>query len=793
MLGRTFTRHVNSGAKLHAGGWRAALRHGGRRQFASGRAGAGAPPSGGGGGGPPRGPVGVGVSGPDGGGDGAGASAPLWWRGLHVCAGVAVATGVSVAALPSALSTQWGLQQAMELINQRMPGRVEVAEAQLSWSGGNELSCVKVYDSPRGGQILLHLNKVSTAASLWQLLTGSRGFNLIISKPWINAIYDTRVGDFKLITWAEKVGLLNAPPPPPSSSQQPSRQQPHQGQAAAGSSASSGAASAAASAAAHGKPGDQGPGAQKPGGLVEVLGRINSKMDLSADVRLGRLNLVVADAMLLVPEEVRQILGPSVHITGAIGEQCLREWAEEVGEDASWALGAATSPTSSRAAGGAAASVASVSQAGPEAVAVRPPAEVLRRPRDYKPGVMQVNSAHLVGEMRLWDGPDHTLLHQPATARLDLTPALTRLGLAAANPLLDAVVTVQGGAGGAGGRLSASFSPDGGRLPYQAATVEMAPVTLALGPASNLVQLLSDLGLRGLTGRGASPGASFVSLSRMSVHFTRGGELRTQRVDMRLGGSTSSSTSSSVGTGSHASSTSTNASSDSAPAPGAGAGAGSAAPESSAGASVAAPAPAPAPAATLPAEPAGSGGVRLAVWGRADLMTDSLDFTVGVAPGPLLTALGLPSGERQPASTEADAAAAPSSSSTGGSSRDLTLLPEGYMVLVPVTGPTSAPRYDVAGAAMRLGQLGARQKAAQWAERRQRKEGHEREGHERGDGHDGDGGGSVRRGLAAGLGALVNAVAPPQELVAAIDTVLQEDLRRVPPPLPPLPSGRSVA
>lgn len=93
--------------------------------------------------------------------------------------------------------------------------------------------------------------------------------------------------------------------------------------------------------------------------------------------------------------EHRQILGPSVHITGAIGEECLREWAEEVGEDVGWALGAAASPTSSRAAGGTAAAVASVSPAGPEAVAVRPPAEVLRRPRDYKPGVMQVGGKRL--------------------------------------------------------------------------------------------------------------------------------------------------------------------------------------------------------------------------------------------------------------------------------------------------------------------------------------------------------------------------------------------------------------
>ncbi len=52
------------------------------------------------------------------------------------------------------------------------PGRLEVAQAQLSWTGPNELQCVKVYDSPRGGTILLHLNKVSSSAGLWSMAAG---------------------------------------------------------------------------------------------------------------------------------------------------------------------------------------------------------------------------------------------------------------------------------------------------------------------------------------------------------------------------------------------------------------------------------------------------------------------------------------------------------------------------------------------------------------------------------------------------------------------------------------------
>lgn len=261
------------------------------------------------------------------------------------------------------------------------------------------------------------------------------------------------------------------------------------------------------------------------------------------------------------------------------------------------------------------------------------------------------------------------------------------------------------------------------------AHAQMAPVTLELGPASNLLQLLSDLGLRGL-GRGGGASSS-LSLSRMSVHFTRGGELRTQRVDMRLGGTAAAATGGTTTSGG-----------GSAAAPGS---ATDAAAASGAAATVTD---------VLPSEPPGSGGVRLAVWGRADLMTDTIDFTVGVAPGPLLAALGLPSGERPPAPAagpDADAAAGSSSASSGGrassgvSSRDLALLPQGYMLLVPVRGPTSAPRYDVAGAVVRLGQLGARQKAVQWAERQQLRGEQEREGQERGAGQDSSGGAGAAR------------------------------------------------
>ncbi|GLI61243.1 hypothetical protein VaNZ11_003544 [Volvox africanus] len=662
---------------------------------------------------------------PPAGGDGGGGGGRLppsgstWLRRIfQVTAGMLGAAGVLAAAMPSVLSTQWGLQYAVEALNAKLqpPGRVEVAGAQLSWLGGNELQCIKVYDSPRGGQILLHLNRVSTSSSLWHLLTGSGSYNVVIAKPWINAVYDARLSEFKLVNFLEKVGLLKPPErlvpteqpksQTDSQNQQQQQQQQQQERMLQEDCGKQGAAGAQGQAA-HERQGQQQQKQQRHSGkLIEVLCRVNSKMEMNADVRVGRLSLVVADGMLLVPEEVRQILGPRLYVSGAIGDLELRQWAEEVGEDVTWAAPSAASSSQ----GG------DVIPAGKLLLPPPPPAEVVQQPRHYRPGVLQVLSDHLRGEMRLWDAADHSLLHEPATASLDLTPALSRLALAACNPVLGNLVEVRGG-----GRLRGTFNPDGGRLPYQAATVEVEPVSLELGASAMAPRLLRDLGLsdRALTSVGspatdvatntntntntnnttatksstAADGAGVgdgdragplraVEMSSMRVHFHRNGQVRTDRVDMRLGGG---------GGGNR-----------------------------------------------------GGGGVHLEVWGNADLQHDELDFTLGVSPAPLLAALGL--------------------SAEG--------LPSGYLLLVPVRGAVSEPRYDVAAAAVRLAQLAARQRAVQWAKQREA----------------GDGGGQGRLGaLVSGLEALAGAVRGPQEMLAAIDRVMEADMAGVPPPPPPPP------
>lgn len=94
--------------------------------------------------------------------------------GQVVCLGLDLGKGSNVLLPLSIFALQGATHTLIHTYTFLLPssGRVEVAGAQLSWLGGNELQCLKVYDSPRGGQILLHLNKVSTSSSLWQLLAG---------------------------------------------------------------------------------------------------------------------------------------------------------------------------------------------------------------------------------------------------------------------------------------------------------------------------------------------------------------------------------------------------------------------------------------------------------------------------------------------------------------------------------------------------------------------------------------------------------------------------------------------
>ena len=66
---------------------------------------------------------------------------------------------------------RWGREPKAR--NGLLVHRLEVAEAQLAWTQPSTLKCVKLYDSAKGGQVLMHLNEVHVPAGLMQVLAGA--------------------------------------------------------------------------------------------------------------------------------------------------------------------------------------------------------------------------------------------------------------------------------------------------------------------------------------------------------------------------------------------------------------------------------------------------------------------------------------------------------------------------------------------------------------------------------------------------------------------------------------------
>ena len=95
----------------------------------------------------------------------------------------ALVAAVFLAALPSLLSTSLGCSAASAAASAVVPGRVHVAQIQLSWTGPTRIQGVSVIDSvPNVGDVeLLRVAEVSSESSLTELLRGHSRRTLLVS------------------------------------------------------------------------------------------------------------------------------------------------------------------------------------------------------------------------------------------------------------------------------------------------------------------------------------------------------------------------------------------------------------------------------------------------------------------------------------------------------------------------------------------------------------------------------------------------------------------------------------
>ena len=76
--------------------------------------------------------------------------------------------GVFMGFVPAMLSSNWGRHQALSWINRSIPGKVDIQTMDLNWFGGQTIVGMNLKDPE--GNIIFTVDKLTTDASLWQIL-----------------------------------------------------------------------------------------------------------------------------------------------------------------------------------------------------------------------------------------------------------------------------------------------------------------------------------------------------------------------------------------------------------------------------------------------------------------------------------------------------------------------------------------------------------------------------------------------------------------------------------------------
>jgi len=412
-----------------------------------------------------------------------------------------------VGGLPALISSRVGLQASLDMANRRMPGRLEVAELQLGWCSPLRVSGVKVHDvSARGGGCLLEVPEVLSSEELWRLVVpGFGGGAVVVKGPVVDLGFDEGATALKLMQALGAAPLPPESPPPSSPSSSPAAaaaaqakgQDLQQRKDAGGVGALQNIVTSLKA--------EQGKRVPSEGDLGAMLSKVDSSMGLQVDVRLPGLQVHVTEGELLVPQEIRDMIGPQVTASALLGSTQLAAWSRETGGDIAWTHQPCTNTLAHQ-------------------PVTSPP------PPGSEPALIKVHADHVDVEARAHiRGLSSAKLHTPATATFEFTPAVTKFGLAAANPLLRDVVNVRGGA-----PLSVSVAPEGLALfpPPASLDVRVEPLVMSLSSGSLVSQITKTLKL---SGSGVGGGGMDVYTSRMDVHVDLPGPITTSRMDMMIG------------------------------------------------------------------------------------------------------------------------------------------------------------------------------------------------------------------------------------------------------------------
>lgn len=85
--------------------------------------------------------------------------------------------GITIALLPTVLSSNRGRQLVTAMINRNIPGRIEIKNMQLRWGHGQNIEGLVLYDNT--GRVVMGFDELSVQASLWQFIKKDPRIGLI--------------------------------------------------------------------------------------------------------------------------------------------------------------------------------------------------------------------------------------------------------------------------------------------------------------------------------------------------------------------------------------------------------------------------------------------------------------------------------------------------------------------------------------------------------------------------------------------------------------------------------------
>ncbi|KAL4853484.1 Histone H1-II [Chlorella vulgaris] len=241
--------------------------------------------------------------------------------------------------------------------------------------------------------------------------------------------------------------------------------------------------------------------------LSESLQHVSGTVALSGELRLEGASIYLSEGALLVPAELRELLGAHVHFEVLRGLASIEEAAAEE-QPAGEAAAAASAAAAGGGGGGGGKGGAGMPQT---------------------PVSLRLDSPTMQFRMQGWQtARGFTYLHRPVEASMLFTPALGRYIFAYLHPALGGAVGLKGST-----RVQAKLMPHDGLWPTNQATLRAEPLSVDLGESPVLRQSAGVLAMA--AGRLKLSGSLRAELSPLQATLSSDGRLVAERLDIRIG------------------------------------------------------------------------------------------------------------------------------------------------------------------------------------------------------------------------------------------------------------------